>query len=468
MASIVLQFFYFSKYSKDDVTYVQNQLLPQYASQVTNILIVSSSPRTGSSFTAEMIASSNKASYFFEPLWYYIDANIQPKRDMKENLIKNLLRCNIRDPTIKDILFSNKRSRFVFRKPSLTDIKRFSLLSRVGIHQSYIHKMESKCRKTSLRVVKTFRMTVREVSDLIESLPDSGSSLTRKNTFLLHLVRDPRGIINSIQSRANEWPDKFEDAEYVCSRILNESYLMNLSSVPSYLTTVRYEDIASEPWSTLVNIFSNMNLTVPRESRYFVQKHSSIHIPLPPLKNNNDNKENKLFNFVAEGKLFNQDQIFQTAEKDNQDKEKSIVNDNNTDNNDKSVDDHNDVIVVSDNDGNEEPGKSENDHNVSDLISKGNDGNTEKSGQENLHKRQKRFVDTIRAHAFDVNSKIKKVKAKTVVVKNSRENYFSTYRDKKKFSPNHWRQTLNSTKLEQINSNVKCKSVFEIYKYPFT
>ena len=66
-----------------------------------------------------------------------------------------------------------------------------------------------------------------------------------------------------------------------------------------------------------------------------------------------------------------QDQIFQTAEKDNQDKEKSIVNDNNTNNNDKSVDDHNDVIVISDNDGNEEAGKSENDHNVSDLKGKG-------------------------------------------------------------------------------------------------
>ena len=51
-------------------------------------------------------------------------------KNIQENLIKNLLRCNIRDPTIKDILFSNKRSRFVFRKPSLTDIKRFSLLSR--------------------------------------------------------------------------------------------------------------------------------------------------------------------------------------------------------------------------------------------------------------------------------------------------------------------------------------------------
>ena len=49
---------------------------------------------------------------------------------LQESLLKNLLRCNIRDTTVKNILFSNKRSSFVFRKPSLTDIKRFSLLSR--------------------------------------------------------------------------------------------------------------------------------------------------------------------------------------------------------------------------------------------------------------------------------------------------------------------------------------------------
>ena len=43
------------------------------------------------------------------------------------------------------------------------------------------------------------RMTVQEVADFIETLPAKGSSLTRQNTHLIYLVRDPRGVINSIQ-----------------------------------------------------------------------------------------------------------------------------------------------------------------------------------------------------------------------------------------------------------------------------
>ena len=42
-------------------------------------------------------------------------------------------------------------------------------------------------------------MTVQEVSDFIETLPEHGSSLTKENTHLVYLVRDPRGVINSIQ-----------------------------------------------------------------------------------------------------------------------------------------------------------------------------------------------------------------------------------------------------------------------------
>ena len=79
-----IQIFYFTKFTKPDVRFIQQSLYTKYPAQVTNVIIVSSTPRSGSSFTGEMISSANYASYFFEPLWYFIDAKIEPTQYMKE------------------------------------------------------------------------------------------------------------------------------------------------------------------------------------------------------------------------------------------------------------------------------------------------------------------------------------------------------------------------------------------------
>ena len=91
---------------------------------------MSSNPRTGSSYTGEMLSgipnptrdiiwvilNSNSISaapdsaYFFEPLWYYIDTNNSkpPSMEDKKTLIMNLLKCNFHDPRIKKMIFSNR------------------------------------------------------------------------------------------------------------------------------------------------------------------------------------------------------------------------------------------------------------------------------------------------------------------------------------------------------------------------
>ena len=78
--------------------------------QFNSIVVMSSNPRTGSSFTGELVSSSSDSSYFFEPLWYYIDSKQTrpPTIEDKKSLLMNLLKCNFHDPRIKKMIFSNK------------------------------------------------------------------------------------------------------------------------------------------------------------------------------------------------------------------------------------------------------------------------------------------------------------------------------------------------------------------------
>ena len=100
------------------------------ANHFTSIIVMSSNPRTGSSYTGEMLSgipnptrdiiwvilNSNSISaapdsaYFFEPLWYYVDTKNSkpPSMEDKKTLIMNLLKCNFHDPRIKKMIFSNR------------------------------------------------------------------------------------------------------------------------------------------------------------------------------------------------------------------------------------------------------------------------------------------------------------------------------------------------------------------------
>ena len=46
-------------------------------------------------------------------------------------------------------------------------------------------------------------------------------SLKRKSFHVIYLARDPRGIINSVKSLEEQWPDRFLEPQHICSRYTN-------------------------------------------------------------------------------------------------------------------------------------------------------------------------------------------------------------------------------------------------------
>jgi len=355
--------------------------------QILNIIIASTTPRTGSSFTGELISAGHDSSFFFEPFWFFIDEHKQPTFQDKQSLLTNLLRCNMRDPNIRHIVLSSKQSNFIFRKPSSKELKHDSLLSRFGSNASLVKKMESRCKRTKVRVIKTIRMNVSEISDFVSELPEEGI-VNRNNTHIVYLVRDPRGVINSIKTSEGEWPIKLQSPAYICPRMLAD-YLQIQEYIQNF-HVIRYEDVAVDPWAALVQLFHKLDLSVPPESQRFVEQHSlrrknniNTSIPNPKLP------MNQLFKEMAERKLIH-----------NEMKESGVED--------------------------------------------------EKS-------------EKIKRRAFRITKR-----SITSFDPSGRRYYFSTYRNGKDFSPNHWERELHKSVVSEINDNEDCQRVLEAYNYPPT
>ena len=69
----------------------------------------------------------------------------------------------------------------------------------------------------SHRVVKTIRMNMSEMLSILDQLPEEGR-VSQKNFHVIYLARDPRGILNSVKSLKEQWPEKLMDPSHICTR----------------------------------------------------------------------------------------------------------------------------------------------------------------------------------------------------------------------------------------------------------
>ena len=98
------------------------------------------------------------------------------------------------------------------------------------------------CRQSQVRAVKVIRMSMQQAGQLLALDPD---------VQILHLIRDPRGMLLS-QKRVgdiNNWNNIKAEANHRCSRILKdiEESAALVSTFPGRVLSVRYEDIAEHP-----------------------------------------------------------------------------------------------------------------------------------------------------------------------------------------------------------------------------
>lgn len=407
----------------------------------TNIIVMSSNPRSGSSYTGELLSASRDSSFFFEPLWYFIDAqkNQPPSFEDKKSLLLNLLKCNFHDPRIKRMLYSTRQSTFIFRKPSILGLRYDdkSPIERSG----FVKKMEIRCRRTKTRVIKTIRLNMTEIHSIISILPEEGP-INKNNFHVIYLARDPRGIINSVKSLKEQWPERFLNPQHICSRLLNDSMYQSNHSIPQ-LRVLRYEDIAKNPQKELKDISDYFNLTLVEESKTFVQEHASakwnekIGTWSPKHKKLKEDAVGDIFQSLARKRLF--------AKESEELKE--------------------DVIVVEDkkSKNTNEASVDYEDHTSDYYDANGKIATLRKRRSSNLENSKKQGV--IEKPDDGSSKRVKRSNHKKDLDPLGRSYYFSTYR-KKGFSPDHWRNQLSKDLLTKIANETSCNAVLEAFGYP--
>jgi len=404
----------------------------------TNIIVMSSNPRSGSSYTGELLSASRDSSFFFEPLWYFIDAhkNQPASFEDKQSLLLNLLKCNFRDTRIKRMLFSNRQSTFIFRKPSILGLSfdEKSVIERSG----FVKKMEMRCRRTKTRVIKTIRLNMTEIHTIIKNLPEDGP-INKNNFHVVYLARDPRGIINSVQNLKDQWPERFLNPKHICSRLLNDSLYQNNHTIPQ-LRVIRYEDIANNPQKELAAISDHFNITLVEEAKTFVLEHASAKWReksgtwSPKHKMAKEDAVGEVFKTLARKRLF--------AKESEELKEDVIVVDDKKSNTENV--DYNDGV-----------------HDYYDANGKIATLRKRRSVDWYNFKKQKMRMKNVVGSSKRVRRSFHKKDLDPV----GRSYYFSTYR-RKGFSPDHWKKQLSKDFLSKINNETSCTAVLEAFGYP--
>ncbi|XP_047739609.1 carbohydrate sulfotransferase 1-like, partial [Hyalella azteca] len=154
----------------------------------TNLLVLSSGPRSGSTFLGELLSLPPSTFYFYEPNQLLAkDLFVQEKIS---HLLSEFFNCNFS-------YFNFTSHHLVYRTLRHSSIRKCLVRKRCGVPDMV--KMQELCRSAQRRVIKTILMPVRWIAGLTEN--------PAENLKVVHLVRDPRGTFLSARKLGYETPD---------------------------------------------------------------------------------------------------------------------------------------------------------------------------------------------------------------------------------------------------------------------
>ncbi|XP_043241271.1 carbohydrate sulfotransferase 5-like [Amphibalanus amphitrite] len=220
------------------------------------VVLYSSNPRSGSSFFGELLASPAGSMYLYEPLHYaqlvghpvHKESHLSPDRQTRDFVRQELLR--LLTCQFEEQMFNESLKLMIWKKPKVAPIVTES-------------QRRSWCLELDLRVAKVIRPGLGALLPLLE--------LPGYDIHIVHLVRDPRAVINSL--RENEAWAKSTTANKVCERLTADLDEAESISSPRY-TLIRYEDLISDTTEVTRFLFSRIGITMTPEVKVFIRKHT--------------------------------------------------------------------------------------------------------------------------------------------------------------------------------------------------
>ena len=120
-------------------------------------------------------------------------------------------------------------------------------------------------------------MSMEDMYSMLENLPEEGR-VSRNNLHVIYLARDPRAILNSVKSSADQWPERMMEPSHICSRMNNDSLVHEEHKHNKNLLIVKYEDIAHNPQEEFLRIKNSFNLSsslFTQDIDSFIKHHNS-------------------------------------------------------------------------------------------------------------------------------------------------------------------------------------------------
>lgn len=215
-----------------------------------NVLLLASMGRTGSSFLGGLLTSQSKTVYFFEPLHDIEALHLLTEKSATEGL-RDIFTCDIKDPILSTFV---RNPIFVFKE----------FYKQCGSHKSCLtgEVINSRCKKKSVRVVKTIRTRVAWLQAILHD--------PEVNMKVIQLVRDPRAAIISGWDRG--WNLTAERACGWLAEDLHNGLELKIMYPEKYMA-VRYEDLCNDPWGWARKIYAFLGYAdLPSSTRSFLMK----------------------------------------------------------------------------------------------------------------------------------------------------------------------------------------------------
>lgn len=331
----------------------QGLLRPPFSAkeQGKHDVIISAYMNSGSRLTGQLLGFINQSFYFYEPLWkftiwdYYRPPDVRCSSTEGSCRYVNIETENsfhpdqfgiVTEPIVPDlprqtkpvelmvhVLSSVFRCEFVRLKNVIQErvqdhpnysgpswLKYRECMSSFNPKSKCLRELEDVCRSKTHRVLKVLRLSISAFRPLLEINP---------RLKIVHLVRDPRAIINSrLYSRfypvANpKTNDSLE--KNLCDKMLSDSNeaMMLKDDFPGRVIFLYYEDLINNLPVKLKQLYDKLNLTFNMKD---MNEFGDIKINLsPPEKGSNFTRDRKHSNAVWWRKYMPMEQIKRVDEK---------------------------------------------------------------------------------------------------------------------------------------------------------
>ncbi|XP_070580559.1 carbohydrate sulfotransferase 1-like [Ptychodera flava] len=241
-------------------------------------VILLASKRTGSSFTGEILNQNPEVMYVFEPLHQFTFSVLKGNMEgdifdsQSIEMLDRLFKCDFPSTPFRLEL----QNRF-FCQSSLA-FKETVCATRSKVNSSREtsgRAFADVCKRYKYRAFKTIRLYN---LDLLRSLAVD----PKLNLKIIHLVRDPRGIVNSRRKINDKNVDfirkqvQWDETEDLCKDLAKNLHIVRSS--PEWLKgtyiLVRYEDIAKQPGETADKIYQFLGLSMPEKVRKWIAQNT--------------------------------------------------------------------------------------------------------------------------------------------------------------------------------------------------